>query len=103
MPHSWFVTFEVPKRGVLPKRRSPRMTKTFEDEEGAKSFARARFDEGLIVHAGTINPHSPRQLISSRNILSWLHDQPEPGMPGSDSAQEEESIVPNGTGRSEKS
>jgi hypothetical protein len=74
MPHSWFVTFEVPKRGVLPKRRSPRMTKTFENEVEAKHFARERFDEGLIVHAGTINPHLPRQLISSRNILSWLHD-----------------------------
>jgi hypothetical protein len=103
MPHSWFVTFEVPKRGMLPKRRSPRVTKTFENEEEAKSFAQSRFDEGLIVHAGTLNPHSPRQLISSRNILSWLHDPQEPDMHTPDGPEGEEGTVPNGTGRSGKS
>ena len=88
MPHIWFVTFEVPKRGVLPKRRSPRMTKTFENEAEAKSFAQAKFDEGLIVHAGTINPHLPRQLISSRNLVSWLRDGQEQDDAKPDCAQE---------------
>jgi hypothetical protein len=72
MPHAWYVTFEVHKRGLLPKRRSPRITRTFETEAEAKSFARARFDEGLVVYAGTINPHVPRQLIPSNSIPSWL-------------------------------
>jgi hypothetical protein len=72
MPYTWYVTFEVQKRGVLPRRRSPRATRRFETEKEAKDFARARFNEGLVVYAGTINPHLPRQLIPSRNLPSWL-------------------------------
>jgi hypothetical protein len=72
MPHAWYVTFEVHKRGSLPKRRSPRVTKTFETETEAKNFARARFHEGLVVFAGTINPYVPKQLIPSNNMPQWL-------------------------------
>ena len=72
MAHAWYVTFEAQKRGVFPKRRSPRVTRTFETEAEAKAFARARFDEGLVVFAGTINPYLPRQLIASSKIPSWL-------------------------------
>jgi hypothetical protein len=72
MPYTWYVTFEVQKRGVLPRRRSPRATRNFETETEAKDFARAKFNEGLIIYAGTINPHSPRQLIPSSSILSWI-------------------------------
>jgi len=77
MPHAWYVTFEVQKRGVLPKRRSPRVTKTFETETEAKDFARARFNEGLVVYAGTINPYLPRQHITSGRIPIWLEGQDE--------------------------
>jgi hypothetical protein len=87
MPHTWFVTFVAPKRGVLPKRRNPRITRTFETEAEAKDFAREKFNEGLSVHAGTLNPYSPRQLICSGDMPSWLHDtQQSPG-----GAQSEES------------
>ncbi len=72
MPPVWYVTFEVQKRGVLPKRRSPRETKAFETEAEAKTFARARLDEGLVVFAGTLNPHLPRQLIPSDSIAAWV-------------------------------
>jgi hypothetical protein len=75
MTYSWYVTFEVQRRGLSAKRRSPRATRTFETEEEAKDFARARFDEGLIVHAGTINPHLPRRTIPSSDIPSWLGDE----------------------------
>jgi hypothetical protein len=40
----------------------------------AKSFARAKFDEGLVVTAGTIIPHLPRRAIPSGNIPSWLDE-----------------------------
>ena len=40
----------------------------------AKSFARAKFDEGLVVTAGTIIPHLPRRAIASGNIPSWLDE-----------------------------
>lgn len=72
MPHTWYVTFEVQKRGLLPKRRSPRMTRMFESESDAKDFARVKFNEGLTVYAGTVNPYLPRRLIPSDSIPSWL-------------------------------
>jgi hypothetical protein len=77
MTYTWYVTFEVHKRGTMLKRRSPRATRTFETEEQAKKFARAKFNEGLIVHAGTINPHLPRRTIPSSDIPAWLDDQRE--------------------------
>lgn len=81
MPHAWFVTFEVDKRGRLPKRRNPRVTRTFATEAEAKQFASAKFHEGLVVFAGTINPYLPRQLIPSASIPSWLGD-PQDQEPG---------------------
>ena len=77
MAYIWYVTFEVHKRGTLLKRRSPRATRTFETEEEAKHFARVKFHEGLIVHAGTIIPHKPRRTIPSSDIPAWLDDPPE--------------------------
>ena len=71
---TWYVTFEARRRGLFPKPRSPRATKTFATEAEAKIFARAKLDEGLVVFAGTINPHSPKQLISSRHVFRWLAD-----------------------------
>ena len=61
MKHTWYVTFEVPTDGTLLRRRHPRLTKTFETEAAAKDFARTKFTGGLIVTAGTINPHLPRR------------------------------------------
>ena len=79
MAYTWYVTFEVHKRGTLLRRRSPRATRTFETEAEAKDFARAKFNEGLIVHAGTIIPHSPRRTIPSSDIPGWLDDSCEEG------------------------
>jgi len=72
MPQTWYVTFEVHKRGTLPKRRSPRETRTFESEADARAFAREKFNEGLIVYAGTLNPFLPRRLILSSDVPSWI-------------------------------
>jgi len=72
LTHTWYVTFQPGKRGVFPKPRSPRETKTFATEAEAKIFARVKLDEGLVVFAGTINPHLPRQLISSEQVPRWL-------------------------------
>ncbi|APG09383.1 hypothetical protein BKD09_13645 [Bradyrhizobium japonicum] len=69
---TWYVTFEVQKRGILPRQRSPRETRTFVTEHDAKLFARAKLDEGLAVFAGTINPHLPRRLIPASGINAWL-------------------------------
>ncbi|MCC8944041.1 MULTISPECIES: hypothetical protein [unclassified Bradyrhizobium] len=72
----WYVTYEIRRRGLLARRaRSPRETRTFATESEAKAFARSKLDEGLVVFAGTINPHLPRQLIPSQNIADWLVEQ----------------------------
>ena len=78
MGHVWFVTFEVHKRGLLPKRRNTRLTRTFQTETEAKEFARSKVDDGLVVFAGTINPHSPQLLISSSRIRHWLEGSQDP-------------------------
>ena len=80
MKHTWYVTFEVPRSGALVRRRNPRLTKVFETEADAKAFARIKFDDGLIVTAGTINPHVPRRAIPSGSIPAWLElgQEPEP-------------------------
>jgi hypothetical protein len=77
MPPIWYVTFEVRARGVFPERRSPRLTNTFETEAEARDFARAKLQAGLIVFAGTINPHVPRKLIPSHDIAAWVAEEKE--------------------------
>ncbi|MGY8682134.1 hypothetical protein Q2941_30820 [Bradyrhizobium sp. UFLA05-153] len=77
MQPTWYVTFESRKTGLLPKRRSPRETRTFATEAEAKMFARAKLEDGLIVFAGTINPHSPRRLIPSNGVHLWLAESQE--------------------------
>ena len=73
MPHTWYVTFELQKRGTLAgRRRSPRATWKFATEVDAKSFALAKLDEGLVVFAGTINPHFPKRLVTSAEIAAWI-------------------------------
>ena len=82
MNHTWYVTFEVPRTGTLVQRRNPRLTETFETEADARDFARTKFDGGLIVTAGTINPHLPRRAIPSEEIPAWL--EPDPTQDASD-------------------
>jgi len=79
MPSTWYVTFEIHKRGLLSKKeRSPRQTRTFATEAEAKIFANARLEEGLVVFAGTINPHSPKRLVTSGDVPNWLAGPDEP-------------------------
>ena len=79
MNHIWYVTFEVPRSGTLVPRRNPRLTRTFGTEAEARDFARTKFDGGLIVTAGTINPHVPRRAIPSEEIPAWLESDPTQG------------------------
>jgi hypothetical protein len=70
---TWYVTFEIRKRGLLSKKeRSPRETRTFATEAEAKIFARVKLEEGLVVFAGTINPQSPKRLILFHDVANWL-------------------------------
>jgi hypothetical protein len=76
MKPTWYVTFEVPKSNTLPKRRHPKLSRAFETESEAREFARAKFYSGLIVTAGTINPHLPRRAITSEEIIAWIESAP---------------------------
>ena len=79
MTATWYVTFEVRKRGILPKQRSPRETKTFATEAEAKAFARPKHEEGLPVFAGTINPHSPNNsFLRHASMLGLLTNRGRP-------------------------
>jgi hypothetical protein len=64
----------------LLQRRHPRLTKTFDTEAEAREFARTKFDGGLILTAGTLNPQLPRKAIPSGEIPAWLKSgqAPEP-------------------------
>nr|WP_080138423.1 hypothetical protein [Bradyrhizobium sacchari] len=73
----WYVTFAARRHGLLRKPRSPHETRTFATEAEAKAFARSKLEDGLILLAGTINPHSPKQLIPASRIQSWLADDQE--------------------------
>jgi hypothetical protein len=77
MTHTWYVTFEVPRGATLVRRRSPRSTRTFATEAEARDFARMKFDEGLVVTAGTIIPFLPRRAIPSTGIPAWLESAEE--------------------------
>jgi hypothetical protein len=72
MGHTWYVTFEVQKRGTLPRARHPRLTKGFVTEAEAKDFAREKLDQGLLVTAGTYNPHVPKRIIPPSAVPAWL-------------------------------
>ena len=72
---TWYVTFELPKsKRRSAARRSSRLSETFLTEDEARAFARERHNQGLIVSAGTLNPHLPRQMISSEVIHEWIGD-----------------------------
>ena len=48
------------------------LTKTFLSEADEKSFARSRLADAAYITAGTINPHVPRRVIGSAQIMDWL-------------------------------
>lgn len=75
MTATWYVTFESRPRSLRAPRRSPRETRTFATEDEAKIFARSKLDDGLIVFAGTINPHLPRRHVPSSQVHLWLSEE----------------------------
>lgn len=73
---TWYVSYLA--SGDVPGDRVHRATKTFASEHEAKNFARAKFDAGdKTLVAGTINPETPKRVISSSAIPDWLDEAPE--------------------------
>ena len=69
-PNRWYVSYTV--RSDRSPRRYARRTKTFDTEEHAKLFVREIAADNLRLTAGTINPHSPKKIVSAAEIATWL-------------------------------
>jgi hypothetical protein len=69
----WYVSFE-PKERWRGKRTHTRVAETFQTEQDAKAFARAKLADGLGVSAGTLNPDLPKRIIASVDLLDWLNE-----------------------------
>jgi hypothetical protein len=68
---TWYVSFDL-KRVPPAKRMFARGTMTFRSEAEAKNFAKQKMAEANNVSAGTLNPHSPKRVISPVQIVQWL-------------------------------
>ena len=68
---TWYVSFEQ-KRIPPAKRVFSRVTETFRSELEAKEFAKQKLAETKNVSAGTLNPHLPKRVISSTQMIQWL-------------------------------
>ncbi len=71
---TWFVSFE-PKKLRPGKRAFSQATETFRSELEAKEFAKQKLAESQNVSAGTLNPHLPKRVISSAQIIQWLGER----------------------------
>jgi hypothetical protein len=69
----WYVSFEQ-KRIRPAKRAFSRATETFRTELKAKEFAKQKLAETKNVSAGTLNPHLPKRVISSAQMIRWLEE-----------------------------
>jgi hypothetical protein len=65
----WFVSYE-PNDGRPRSHR--RVTRRFTSEPDAKKFATARLADATRMTAGTVNPHVPKRVIGSAQIVGWL-------------------------------
>jgi hypothetical protein len=70
---TWYVSFEQ-KRTRPAKRAFSRSTETFRSELKAKEFAKQKLTETQNVSAGTLNPHLPKRVISSAQMIQWLEE-----------------------------
>jgi hypothetical protein len=66
----WYVSYAV--KSDRDPRRYARVTRTFDSEEHAKLFVREIAADHLRLAAGTINPHSPKRVVSAAEIAGWL-------------------------------
>jgi Myb-like DNA-binding domain len=68
----WYVSFESKKQ--VGKRAHARATETFQNEQDAKAFARAKLADSSNISVGMLNPHLPKRTIASSQLLDWLNE-----------------------------
>jgi hypothetical protein len=73
--YTWYVSYRsniAPRSDSDGQRRVARATRKFTGEAAAKEFAREIIAQGWSAIAGTLNPHLPKRMVSSRQILDWI-------------------------------
>ena len=70
----WYVSY---RSNIAPKRdgadrRCVRATRKFKAEVDARQFAQEIIASGWSAIAGTLNPYTPKQIVSSTRILDWI-------------------------------
>jgi hypothetical protein len=72
-PDIWYVSY---RSNITPRRENGghivRATRKFKDEAEARRFAQEVIENGWSAIAGTLNPHTPKQTVSSTRILDWI-------------------------------
>ena len=73
-PYTWYVSY---RSNIMPpsdpeKRRVARATRKFRAEADAKLFAEEIVAKGWSAIAGTLNPYTPKKMVSSQQILDWI-------------------------------
>ncbi len=73
-PYTWYVSY---RSNIMPaldseRRRVARATRRFRAEADAKQFAEEIVAKGWSAIAGTLNPYTPKKMVSSREILDWI-------------------------------
>jgi hypothetical protein len=71
---TWYVSFEPKQQRARGKRTHTRLAESCQTEQEAKAFASAKLADGLNVSAGTLNPHLPKRIIASVDLLDWLKE-----------------------------
>lgn len=73
--YTWYVSYRSNIRPVCDgekQRRVARATRKFKAEADAKRFAQEIIAQGWSAIAGTLNPHSPKKMVASTQILDWI-------------------------------
>jgi hypothetical protein len=68
-PDTWYVSYHLDSGSGHYARRA---TRRFKSEADAKQFAHKMISDGYSAYAGTINPYTPKMVISSKRIQYWI-------------------------------
>ena len=71
-PNRWYVSYTV--QSDHGPRRKARVTKRSILKDTRSLFAREIAVHSLRLTAGTINPHSPKGIVSATEIAAWLEE-----------------------------
>jgi hypothetical protein len=75
-PNTWYVSVHLPKDQKTG--HYSRRSETFTSEAEAKKFAASKIAVGTEISAGTLNPVTPKRVITPSEIEKWLSEKSNP-------------------------